>query len=281
MESTNRVRRGLESSSLFVIWGPQESGKTTLLKLIAKLLGENAVTVSLKEKQNEWSSLGLPPFRPLFRPEDLVEWGLSGVRYIETARGGQIAPWKHIACNLLNEWNFGTPMCEDSTPLESGIMNWARSEFAKLKEYIALEPKTSKGGLAPIESYIDIIAITISRLAGYVDASHLIIDDVVAQLGRFKIASWALLQRNWFKIVVGQQIYHSKDLSELRELATAADAICLTPLSLNGRTRWKPWHLNVLRELRIHLKPKNGRYMCFDDYGLYELPFSEVVKFIF
>jgi len=281
MEFANRIKRSLESSSLFVVWGPQESGKTMLLKLVAKILGENAVTVSLKEKRNEWSSLGLPPFRPMFKPEDLVEWGLSGVRHIDTTRGGQIATWRQIACNLLNEWGFSTPTCEGSAPLESGIMSWARSEFTKLKEYITLEPKTSKGGIAFIESYIDIIAITISRLAGLVEAAHLIIDDVVAQLGRFKVASWALLQRNWFKIVVGQQIYYSRDIYELRELATAADATCLTPLKINERVRWKPWHVSAaLKELRIQVKPKNGRYVCLDDYGLYEIPFNEVARLI-
>jgi len=276
----NRIKKSLESSTLFLILGPQEGGKTMLLKLVAKILGENAVVVFLKEKQNEWKSLNLPPFRPMFKPEDLVEWGLTGVRHIETTRGGQVAPWRQIACNLLDEWNFKTPVCEGATPLESGIMSWARAEFSKFREYTSLEPSVSKGGAMPIETYIDIIAVTISRLANYVDATHLIIDDVVAQLGRFKITSWSLLQRNWFRVVVGQQIYQPRDIYELRELATASDATCLTPLSFNGRTRWKPWHLNVLRELRIHLKPKNGRYVCLDDYGAYEIVFNDLTRLI-
>lgn len=276
----DRIKKSLESSTLFLILGPQEGGKTTLLKLIAKMLGENAVTIFLKEKQSEWRSLNLPSFKPTFKPEDLVEWGLSGVRHIETTRGGQVAPWRQIACNLLDEWSFKTPVCEGAAPLESGIMSWARAEFSKFREYISLEPGVSKGGAMPIESYIDIIAVAVSRLANYVDATHLIIDDVVAQLGRFKITSWSLLQRNWFRVVVGQQVYQSRDIYELRELATASDAICLTPLKIGERVRWKPWHLSALKELRIHLKPKNGRYMCFDDYGTYEIPFNDLVKLI-
>jgi len=274
----DRIKKSLESSTLFLVLGPQEGGKTTLLKLIAKLLGENAVVVFLKEKQNEWRSLNLPSFRPTFKPEDLIEWGLSGVRHIETTRGGQVAPWRQIACHLLEEWGFKTPVCEGVSPMESGIMSWARAEFARFREYITLEPSVSKGGVMPIETYVDIIAVTISRLANYVNAEYLAIDDVAAQLGRFKITSWSLLQRNWFRVVVGQQIYQSRDIYELRELATASDAICLTPLAINGRTRWKPWHLLTLKELRIHLKPKNGKYVCLDDYGSYDVPFHEVIK---
>jgi len=278
MEGVGRLRQTLEASSLFIVLGPQEGGKTALLKPIAGMLGDRAVTVALKEKQNEWANLGLPPFRPRFKAEDLVEFGLSGVRHLDTSRGGHNPQWRLIACRLLSDWGFKVPICENSDVVESGIMTWARAEFGKLKEYIEPNPDISKGGLATIETYIDLIAITISRLAGYVDARYLIIDDVVAQLGRFKVASWALLHRNWFKIVLGQQVYQPRDISELRELTSASDALCLTPLSISGRVRWKPWHLLVLRDLRIPIKPKSGSYACIDDYGRYEIPFHRLVK---
>jgi len=280
MEFVNRIRRTIESSTLFVIWGPQEGGKTALLRAVAKILGKNAAVVCLKEKQDEWRKLDIPMLRPLFKPEDLVEMGISGVRHIDTSHRGHVPQWRQIACSLLDEWGFKIPVCENTTPLESGIMSWARAEFSKLKEYIVHDVEKMEGGIIPAETYIDIIAVTISRLAGHINVSHLIIDDVVAQLGRFKIASWALLQRNWLRMIVGQQIYYAKDIYELRELATASDAICVTPLKINDRVRWKQWHMLALKELKIPLRPKNGHYVCVDDYGSYEVPFKDVVNFV-
>jgi len=279
MEFANRIRKTVESSSLFIILGPQEGGKTLILKAIAKLLGNDAVVVSLKEKVGEWAGLKLPPLRPTYKPEDLVEWGLSSARFVLTGRMGHVAPWRQIVCNLLNEWGFKTPVCEETSVVESGLITWARNEFAKLKDYISMEPQKVVGGLMPIEVYVDIIAITVAKLANYIEAKYLIVDDLVAQLGRFSFATWALLHRNWFKIIAGQQVYYSRDLHELRELTTAADALCLTPLKINERARWKLWHLSTLKELRIQARPKNGRYVCLDDYGSYEVPFNEVARF--
>jgi len=281
MEFVNRMRQTLETSSLFTVWGPQESGKTVLLRFIVSLIKDSAVVATLKEKVNEWNNLQLPQFTPYFKPEDLVEWGLSAVRHIETARGGQVAPWRNIACQLLSEWNYKTPICEGSNIVEGSLMNWARGEFDKLRSYISLEPPPmSKGGLMIVETYIDLVAVSIARLAGYVDATHLIVDDIVAQLGRFNAASWALLFRNNMRIVYAQQIYHSRDLNALKELATASDAICLTPLRIYERTRWKLWHMSVLRDLRIPIKPKENKYVCIDDKKPYEIPFKDLVQLI-
>jgi len=282
MEIANRIKRTLDSSTLFIILGPQEGGKTTLLRAIAKIIGKDVMVLSLKEKRDEWGGLDLPPFIPSFRPDDLVEWGISSIRFVETARKGQVAPWRQIACSLLNEWGFKTPVCESSAPsvVEGSLMAWARNEFAKLKDYVNVEPQKAGGGLMPIETYVDIIAVTVARLAGYIEANHLVVDDLVAQLGRFNFAEWALLHRKWFKIVAGQQVYLSRDLYELREIATASDAICVTPLKINDRVRWKQWHMLALKELKIQLRPRVGRYVCIDDYGDYEVPFKDVVNFV-